>query len=94
MINNAVSQLVVSNSSPSSPRIQQFSAFVDDAWKLTNAVNLSLGMRWEVNPAPTGKNGMRNALTAIGNSLPPPPSGSPRGGQNCGTPHGVVLLRA
>jgi Carboxypeptidase regulatory-like domain/TonB dependent receptor len=65
MAENSVSQLVVSSSSPASPQIQQFSAFADDTWKLSNALNLSLGLRWEVNPAPAGKNG-QDALTAVG----------------------------
>ncbi|WP_031500125.1 TonB-dependent receptor [Bryobacter aggregatus] len=38
---------------PFRPVYQNFSAFVQDEWKLNNRLNLSLGLRWDVNPAPS-----------------------------------------
>jgi outer membrane receptor protein involved in Fe transport len=35
------------------PRFSNFSAFVQDEWHLTPRFNLSLGVRWDVNPAPS-----------------------------------------
>ena len=35
------------------PRTTNFSAFVQDEWRVNNRVNLSLGLRWELNPPPT-----------------------------------------
>ena len=67
---NSISELVVSSSSPASPQIHQLSLFLDDAWKVSNTLNLSLGLRWELNPAPHGKNG-QDAFTALGDEASP-----------------------
>lgn len=37
-----------------SPRYQNFSMFAQDAWRATPRLTLTYGLRWEVNPAPTG----------------------------------------
>jgi hypothetical protein len=81
MTQNSLSQLVVSNSSPAQPRIQQLSLFADDIWKVSDSLNLSLGLRWELNPAPTGKRGL-DAFTVVGDlasraSLRLAPRGTP-----------------
>ncbi len=34
------------------PIYNNFSAFVQDEWKITDRLNASLGLRWELNPAP------------------------------------------
>jgi hypothetical protein len=39
------------------PEFTNFSAFVQDEWHVGRAVNLSLGLRWELNPAPTVTSG-------------------------------------
>jgi hypothetical protein len=36
-----------------------YSAYVQDAWKVTNRLHLSLGLRWDVNPPPTNGNGIQ-----------------------------------
>ncbi len=36
---------------------RNFSAFVQDEWKATDRLSLSLGVRWELNPPPTDANG-------------------------------------
>ncbi|MCU0227176.1 MAG: TonB-dependent receptor [Bryobacterales bacterium] len=35
-------------------RIHNFSAFVDDTWRIHPKLTLTMGARWEVNPAPSG----------------------------------------
>lgn len=35
------------------PRYDNFSAFAQDAWKLTPRLTLTYGLRWELNPAPS-----------------------------------------
>jgi hypothetical protein len=39
------------------PLFTNFSAFVQDEWKMNSRFNLSMGLRWDVNPAPTVTNG-------------------------------------
>jgi Carboxypeptidase regulatory-like domain/TonB-dependent Receptor Plug Domain len=39
------------------PIYNEFSAFAQDAWKLSRALTLSFGVRWDVNPAPGEANG-------------------------------------
>ncbi|MFN7542329.1 MAG: carboxypeptidase regulatory-like domain-containing protein [Acidobacteriota bacterium] len=39
------------------PRYTNFSAFVQDTWRLHSRFTLTYGMRWEVNPAPSEANG-------------------------------------
>ena len=39
------------------PEYTNFSAFVQDEWKASRRVNLSLGLRWELNPPPTVTSG-------------------------------------
>ncbi len=53
---------------PAFPIYSNFSAFAQDEWKLTSRLNLSMGLRWEVNPAPGAANG-NLPYTAQGSSL-------------------------
>jgi TonB-dependent receptor-like protein len=39
------------------PVYQNFSAFLQDEWKVSSALSLSLGLRWDVNPAPRDAGG-------------------------------------
>jgi hypothetical protein len=64
--NNAASVLAnqpanISMFSFSLPRIKpvytNFSAFISDEWKATQRLSLSLGLRWDVNPAPKDASG-------------------------------------
>ncbi len=52
------------------PRYQNFSAFVQDAWRLGRRLTLTYGLRWELNPAPTNTpartvTGIDNPSTAV-----------------------------
>jgi hypothetical protein len=81
MLNNAVSALVVTNSSPASPILNQFSLFAQDDWKMSKALSLSLGLRWELAPPPKGEHG-QDAYTILGDpntpaSLKVAPRGTP-----------------
>jgi hypothetical protein len=42
---------------PAYPRFMNFSAFAEDEWRATGRLNLSVGLRWEVNPAPGAPTG-------------------------------------
>jgi hypothetical protein len=65
MANNSASDVVITRSTPASVVLNQFSAFAEDQWRVSKAVTLSLGLRWEVDPPPTGKNG-QDAFTVRG----------------------------
>jgi hypothetical protein len=39
------------------PRFLNFSAFAQDEWRINSRLSISLGVRWEVNPAPTAPRG-------------------------------------
>jgi hypothetical protein len=49
----------VGTNAPAYPLYMNFSAFVQDEWRLSQRLNLSLGLRWEVNPAPGVTRGLK-----------------------------------
>ena len=49
--------IAVGRGTPSRPIYESFSAFAQDAWKLSPQLTLHLGIRWELNPAPHEANG-------------------------------------
>jgi hypothetical protein len=66
IVENAASDLVITRSLPSNPILEEFSVFAEDEWKVSPTLNLSLGLRWDVNPAPRGQHG-QDAYTVLGN---------------------------
>jgi hypothetical protein len=46
------------NNNPESPYFTNFSMFVQDAWSVARRLNLSLGLRWDVNPGPGASSGV------------------------------------
>ena len=65
MVNNLASDVVITRNEPATPVLNEFSAFSEDDWKVSKSLNVSLGLRWEVNPPPTGENG-KDAYTVLG----------------------------
>jgi hypothetical protein len=59
---------VVLNVSAANPLYRNFSAFVQDGWRLTPRLSVSMGLRWEVNPAPGVTDG-HAPYTIFGSSL-------------------------
>ncbi|HEY1501231.1 MAG TPA: TonB-dependent receptor [Acidobacteriaceae bacterium] len=61
LANNVGSSGVILNfnrsPSPVQPLFKNFSSFGQDEWKVTPRLSLSLGLRWDVNPAPTNLTG-------------------------------------
>jgi hypothetical protein len=70
MIDGFASNVAITKNEPARPVLNQFSAFAQDEWRVSKALTLSLGLRWEVNPPPTGKDGL-DAYTAIGDMTLP-----------------------
>lgn len=63
------------------PKTTNFSAFMQDEWRVNDKINLSLGVRWELNPSPSVTSGP-NSRTVSGDfsnpgSLALAPSGTP-----------------
>jgi hypothetical protein len=57
---NNISDLVISNNfAPRYPLYRNFSAFAQDEWRAAKRFNLTLGLRWEVNPAPGVAQGLK-----------------------------------
>ena len=56
------------STAPSFPVYTNFSSFAQDEWKITPRLSLSMGLRWEINPAPGAATG-NLPYTAVGNSL-------------------------
>jgi hypothetical protein len=52
IISNSPQQTVVASQAPAYPLYKNFSAFMQDEWKVSPGLSLSFGFRWEVNPAP------------------------------------------
>ncbi len=52
VLSNAVNDGSIQDFAPAYPLYRNFSAFVQDDWKYNARLNVSVGLRWEVNPAP------------------------------------------
>lgn len=60
------------------PRYNNFSAFLQDTWRLSPRLTLTYGLRWELNPAPSEANG-NPPLTVNGLSKPSTATLAPAG---------------
>jgi hypothetical protein len=81
VLSNSALETVVVNSFQVTPVFNETAVFAQDEWKVAHALNLSLGLRWEVNPPPTEAHG-NDAYTVLGNisnpqSLELAPKGTP-----------------
>lgn len=81
VLTNAADREFLFKSLPASPVFHEFSAFVQDEWRIRPALNLSLGLRWEINPPPGEAHG-NDAYTLSGDisdpaSLSLAPQGTP-----------------
>jgi hypothetical protein len=70
MIDAIPSEITISRNEPARPELNQFSMFVQDEWKATHSLTVSLGLRSEANFAPHGADGV-DAYTAIGDVTHP-----------------------
>ncbi len=70
VLNNAATETGALTLAKATPIFNELAAFAQDEWRLRPTVSLSLGLRWEVNPPPTGANG-QNAYTISGSLATP-----------------------
>jgi hypothetical protein len=72
---------------------QNFSAYGQDTWKVTPRLSLTYGLRWDVNPAPKGKNSASDPFTVVGLDNPATMTLAPRGAPLYETTYGNVAPR-
>ena len=65
---NSVNSGFAQSFAPAFPVYTNLSVFAQDEWKLTQRLNLSMGLRWDLNPAPGAPNG-NLPYTVQGSSL-------------------------
>jgi len=65
VLNNYADSLFLLKYTNATPVFNDFAAFAQDEWRVSSSVSLSFGLRWEVNPPPSGPNG-KNAYTVQG----------------------------
>ena len=70
--NNQASFLYLSKQLGVTPITNETAVFIQDQWSVHPSLNISAGLRWEVNPAPTGANG--NDAYTLSGSLSDPSS--------------------
>lgn len=70
VLTNSADNLVVFSRVGAEPVFSQTALFLEDEWHLSKAVNLSMGLRWDLDPAPTESHG-NDAYTLRGNVAQP-----------------------
>ena len=66
LLSNLASHVSVTQNLPAAPSLNGFSAFAQDEWRFSKSLTFSLGLRWELDPAPHGSHG-QDAYTLLGN---------------------------
>jgi hypothetical protein len=72
------SSVTVSSRDPVALRFTNLSLYGQDTWRVSSRLLLTYGLRWELNPPPTGKNG-KDLFTVTGLDNPPTVAVAPRG---------------
>ena len=73
---------------------QNFSFYGQDTWKVTPRLTVTYGLRWDINPAPKGKNSASDPFTVTGLNDPATIALAPRGTDLYNTTYGNVAPRA
>ncbi len=70
MLNNLASDISITRTEPATPVFNEFSAFLQDEWRISKSLTLLPGLRWEIDPPPHGKDGA-DAYTLFGSVAAP-----------------------
>lgn len=65
LLNGLASDISITRAQPATPVFHEFSAFVQDQWRISKSLTLSPGLRWEVDPPPYGEHDA-DAYTVLG----------------------------
>lgn len=68
--NNLASDISITKTTPTAPVFNEFSAFIQDEWKVSKRLTFSPGLRWEIDPPPHGGDGA-DAYTLLGSLASP-----------------------
>jgi len=72
---------------------QNFSFYGQDTWRITPRLTVTYGLRWDINPAPKGKNSANDPFTVVGLNDPATMTLAPRGTPLYQTTYGNVAPR-
>jgi hypothetical protein len=79
VLTNSADFVILRRNEPAHPAFQQSAAFIQDQWRVARSVNVSAGLRWDVNPPPSSSDG-RDAFRLNGDpDSPATLQVSPRG---------------
>jgi len=70
LLNNSASDLTISKNVPATPVFNETSVFLQDEWRVSKTFTVSSGLRWDLFPAPHGRNGV-DAYTVQGSLASP-----------------------
>jgi hypothetical protein len=70
LLENLASAISITRTQPATPTFNEFSAFLQDEWRISKSLTLSPGLRWEIAPPPHGKDGA-DAYTLFGSIASP-----------------------
>lgn len=70
VLTNSADFLILRRNEPARPVFQQFAAFIQDRWRIARNLNVSAGLRWDVNPPPGSSDG-HNAFRVDGDPHSP-----------------------
>ena len=93
VLSGSVFQIEDGNQFPVALLSQNFSAYVQDTWEATAKLNLTYGLRWDVNPALKGKNAASEPFTVNGLDDPATMTLAPRGTPLYSTTYGNIAPR-
>ncbi|MGD0894187.1 MAG: TonB-dependent receptor [Terracidiphilus sp.] len=70
ILSDSASDIAITMSQPATPTFNEFSAFLQDEWRISKSLTLSQGLRWDVDPPPHAERG-GDAYTALGDIASP-----------------------